>query len=192
MLDPNIDIRLRHQILKYHISDVMTDAERARLLELPEGCRIRERAKIICPEKLKMGKNVYIGEGAVLDAQGGLTIGDNTQIGTNTLIWSHSSHLQAILGETSSPTKTGIAYKETKIGMNCFIAGPSVVGPGVTIGDRVVVAPLSFVDHDVSDDEVVSAPAELKNLARKVKRLEELLDTLKGELAEACKGRDGG
>ncbi|HPX12433.1 MAG TPA: CocE/NonD family hydrolase, partial [Syntrophales bacterium] len=61
---------LRGQILQYFISSVMTDDERARLLGLPEGCRMRENAKIISPENFRCGKYVWIGEGAVLDASG--------------------------------------------------------------------------------------------------------------------------
>jgi len=57
---------LREQILKYHISSVMTDDERAALLGLPEGCRIRENAKIISPENLKCGKYIWIGEGKIM------------------------------------------------------------------------------------------------------------------------------
>ncbi len=76
MLDKNTDPALRDQILKYQMSQVMTDRERAALLGLPEGCRIRENAKIICPENLKCGKDVWIGEGAIIDASGGLEIGD--------------------------------------------------------------------------------------------------------------------
>jgi acetyltransferase-like isoleucine patch superfamily enzyme len=190
MLDPKTDIGLRNQILTYHLSEVLTDVERARVLGLPEGCRIRERAKILCPEKLKLGKNVWIGEGAVLDAQGGLTIGDNTQIGLNVLVWSHTSHKQAIEGKTGSPTKEGIRYQETKIGDNCFVGGPSVIGPGVTIGNGVIIAPLTFVDRDISDGEVVSAPRELKKLAQKVERMEELLNQLRNQFA-ALEGRSG-
>jgi len=178
MFDPNVDPQLREQILTYHLADLLTDVERARLLGLPAGCRIRERAKILCPEKLSLGKNVWIGEGAVLDAQGGLSIGDNTQIGLNVLVWSHTSHEQAIRGDTGSPNKEGIRYKETKIGKNCFIAGPSVIGPGVAIGDGVIVGPLTFVDRDVPDGGVVSATREARKLAQRVERLELLIQAL--------------
>ena len=49
MLDPGTDSALRDQILTYFVSEVLTDSERAKLLGLPEGCRIRERAKILAP-----------------------------------------------------------------------------------------------------------------------------------------------
>lgn len=87
-LDEDTDAKLRNQILTYHMAEILTDRERA-AFHLPQGCRMRERAKILAPENFKCGKNVWIGEGAILDAQGGLTIGDYTQIGLNVMIWSH-------------------------------------------------------------------------------------------------------
>lgn len=169
------DARLRAQILNYHATELMTDRERAQFLGLPNGCRIRERAKILTPEKLECGENVWIGEGAVLDAQGGLEIGDNTQVGLGVMIWSHTSHRQATSGETGA-SRDKIAYRRTRIGSNCFIAGPSVIAPGVTIGDRVIISPLTFVDRDVADDEVLSGP-------RSVKKLEERVAALEAQLA---------
>lgn len=171
------DTALRAQILQYHAAELMTDRERAIFLGLPEGCRIRERAKILAPEKLVLGKNVWIGEGAVLDAQGGLSIGDSSQIGLGVMIWSHSSHLQAIRGETTLG-RDSISYKETRIGKNCFIGGPSVIAAGVTIGDGAIISPLTFVDRDVADGERVSAPRSLKTLERRLNVLEKRLGTL--------------
>lgn len=85
---------IRRQILTYRATELMNDRERAAWLGLPNGCRIRENAKIIAPENLTLGEHVWIGEGAILDAQGGLAIGDHTQMGLNVMVWSHSSHRQ--------------------------------------------------------------------------------------------------
>lgn len=178
---------LRNQILLAHVGDLMTDRERARLLDLPEGCRIRERAKILARENLTLGKNVWIGEGAVLDAQGGLTIGDFCQIGLNVMIWSHSSHRQALASQTCT-SKDGIVYKPTRIGNNVFIGGPSVIGPGVTIGDRVVISPLSFVDRDLPDDAVFSPTHETKRLTSRVRHLEDIVAELLQHLPDAAAG----
>ena len=168
------DTDLRAQILQYHATELMTDRERAVYLGLTEGCRIRERAKILAPEKLVLGKNVWIGEGAVLDAQGGLSIGDSSQIGLGVMIWSHSSHLQAIRGETAIG-RDSIVYEETRIGKNCFIAGPSVIAAGVTIGDGAIISPLTFVDRDVAAGERVSGPRSLKKLEKRLDALEKRL-----------------
>ena len=78
--------RLRPQILTELVSQYMNDAERAAFYGLPPTCRVRERVKIISPENLKMGDHCWIGEGAALDASGGLEIGEHTSIGLNTLI----------------------------------------------------------------------------------------------------------
>ena len=145
----------------------MTDDERAELFGLPEGCRIRENAKIISPENLKCGKYVWIGEGAILDASGGLEIGDHTAIGLYVLVWSHSSYLAnvSLNNVIASPL---IERKPTKIGKGCFIAGHSVIYPGVTIGDKVVVLPMSVVTKDIPSNCIVAgAPA------RKIKDLDE-------------------
>ena len=41
---------LRPEIIERFLGLLLTDDERARLLGLPNGCRIRETAKIICPK----------------------------------------------------------------------------------------------------------------------------------------------
>jgi acetyltransferase-like isoleucine patch superfamily enzyme len=176
---------LRNQILTYRMTDFLTDRERARFFGLPEGCRIRERAKILAREKLSIGHHVWIGEGAVLDAQGGLTIGDYTQIGLNVMIWSHTSHIEAKFGgrrqeleSTAAASRKGIQYLPTKIGSNVFIAGPSVIAPGVTIGDRVIISPLSFVDRDLPDNAVFSPVNDMRKLQAKVEKMEETIAML--------------
>jgi acetyltransferase-like isoleucine patch superfamily enzyme len=171
MFDDATDPVLRRQIVERFVGELMTDRERAKLFGLPEGCRIRERSKILAPEKLACGKNVWIGEGVVLDAQGGLEIGDGTQIGTSVLVWSHSSHRQATRGKTGFG-REGIVYKRTKIGNNVHLAGPSVVAPGVTIGNRVIIQPLSFVDRDLPDGAVFGTANQMHHLERRIAALE--------------------
>lgn len=175
--DEGTDPRLRKEILMRHFAEVLTDRERARMYDLPDGCRMRERTKILAPQNLVCGHHVWIGEGAVLDAQGGLEIGDFTQIGLNVMVWSHTSHRQALESETCKSRK-GISYKPTRIGRNCFIAGPSVIAPGVTIGDRVIVSPLTFVDRDIEDDGVVGGNREHRDLGERVERLTEAVRSM--------------
>lgn len=159
--------KLRPDILSRLLSSILTDDERAEYFGLPTGCRIREGAKIISPEKLKCGENVWIGENAVLDASGGLEIGDHTSIGLSVFLWSHTSQLTNLTLENQSGSPL-IERKATKIGKGVFIAGPSVIMPGVTIGDKVVVAPLSVVNKDLPDYSVASG-----NPARIIRTLSE-------------------
>lgn len=146
--------KLRPEILHRLLSLVMTDDERARDLGLPAGCRIRESAKIISPEQLVCGEHVWVGENAILDASGGLEIGEHTTIATGVYVWSHTSVLSSLLGN-NQPGNPWIRRARTRIGKRTFVGGPSVIYPGVTIGDGCVILPMSVVTDDVKDGVMV-------------------------------------
>ena len=180
---------IREQILRYNATQNMSDVERAKFLNLPSGCRIREGAKIICQENLKIGVNCWIGENAILDASGGLEIGDNTSIGSGVFIWTHESYKLNIKGKNTREHSGEIKRKKTCIGSNCYLPGPSVIMPGVTIGDRCIVAPMSVVYENLETRTVYKPYREfyefIKHLDEKNQKLEELesrLSSLEQEL----------
>ena len=88
------------------------------------------------------------------------------------MVWSHTSHKQTIAGLTGSKIKEGIEYKRTRIGKNVFIAGPSVIAYGVTIGDGVIISPLTFVTRDIPAGTVVNEHREVHLLERRITKLE--------------------
>ena len=182
VFDVETDSELRAQILKYFASSTMTDVERAKLFGLPENCRMREGAKIISPENLEIGKNVWIGENAILDASGGLEIGDNTQIGLGVYIWTHDSFKSAIMGKNTKNDKKGILRKKTKIGSNCFIGGPSVIMPGVTIGGKCVISPMSVVYEDLPDRTIYQPYKSFLNIEQELLKKDEIISDLKKEI----------
>ena len=155
--------QLRAEIATRVAGQLLTDDERATLLGLPEGCRIREGAQILSPEKLAIGKKCYIGENAILDASGGLKIGDDCTIAASVFVWSHSSHL-ANLGKDNTPNSRLIKREKTSIGNSVFIAGPSVVLSGSTIGDNVVVRPFSTVSGVVESGSLVDGSSVTPNI----------------------------
>lgn len=157
----------RDMVVRQFISQVMTDDERAANLGLPAGCRVRENVKIISPENFTCGESVWVGEGAVLDASGGLEIGSHTSIGLSVYLWSHTSYLTN-LAMANQPGSQLIERKKTRIGSGCFIAGPSTILHGVTIGDKCVVLPMSVVNKDVPSYSMVAG-----NPARVIKTISE-------------------
>lgn len=154
---------LRQEILVRMLGESLTDDERAALLGLPSGCRIREGAKIISPENLQLGQHCWIGENAILDASGGLEIGSHCSIGLSVFVWSHSSHLTN-LAMNNEPGSNLIKRAKTTIGDGCFFAGPSVILPGVNIGNRVVVRPFSTISKDVPDGSLVNGDKVTPNV----------------------------
>ena len=157
--EKNNDLR-ENVIFKQFADKILTDQERAAFYGLPEGCRMRENAKIISPEKLICGKHVWIGEGAILDASGGLEIGEHTSIGLSVFIWTHSSHMTNI-NMANYPNSELIERKPTKIGGGVFIAGPSVITAGVTIRDRTIVLPMSCVTQSYEGNCIIGgSPAK--------------------------------
>jgi acetyltransferase-like isoleucine patch superfamily enzyme len=165
--DDERSTRLRPQILTDLVGQLMNDRERAQLLGLPETTRIRERAKIIYPDRVELGEHCWIGEGALLDATGGLVIGEHTSIGLNCLIFTHSTWLSNMMLENFSGSDL-IERKPVRIGKGCFIGGNSVIMPGVTIGDFATVQPMSLVAKDVPERSLVAG-----NPARVFQRFDE-------------------
>lgn len=152
---------LRESILKNLLALAMTDDERATMLGLPLGCRVRESAKIISPNLLVCGEHVWIGENSVVDASGGLTIGSHTTIAVGALVWTHESVLANLMMDNSIGNPW-LVRKSTIIGSGCYIGGPSSIYPGVKIGNKVVVLPMSVVMEDVPDNVVVGgSPAKI-------------------------------
>lgn len=161
LLDTERTRALRLELLTRALRTVMTDDERALANRLPAGCRMREGAKILSPERLVCGEYVWIGEGVIVDASGGLEIGDHTTLGSGCYIWSHSSVMANILMD-NRPGNPHIVHSKTRIGCGSFIGGPSVVYSGVSIGDRCIVMPMSVVNSDVPDNTMVGGtPAKV-------------------------------
>ncbi len=185
IIHEDVSVELRNQILLYHSTATLADSERAQVLGLPEGCRIREGAKIISPENLTIGENCWIGENAILDASGFLSVGSNTSIGLSVFVWTHDSHLMNKEGNNLKSNNHKIKRKPTNIGSNCFIAGHSVIMPGVTVGDNCIIGPMSVVYKDLPDGAVYTPyrdmyneSGKIKSLKKRITELEEKVDNL--------------
>lgn len=90
---------------------------------------------------LKIGARTSIGDGAILDARGGLTIGADVNLSTHVHIWTaqHGWDDPAFAYE-SAPVK---------IGDHAWLSARVTVLPGVTVGEGAVIAAGSVVTKDV-------------------------------------------
>lgn len=94
------------------------------------------------PENLRLGKNVDIGCFTYLNAEHGIVIGDDVQIGSHCSIYSTST----------IDNKKG----RISIGIGSCIGTHSTIMPGVSVGDYVLVAAHSFVNRNVDNDRRVA------------------------------------
>lgn len=109
------------------------------------------------------GKNIHIGNDFVMNFNGVILdiapvyIGNHVMIGPNTMICT-VNHPLDFQGRRDH---LGIA-KEVRIGDDVWIGGNCTILPGVTIGNRVVVAAGAVVTKDIPDDSLVAGvPAKV-------------------------------
>ena len=82
-----------------------------------------------------------------------ITIGDNTMIGPNVIVCTATNPVKA--AERCNPEGREYALP-IRIGSQVWIGAGAIINPGVTIGDRAVIASGSVVTRDVPADALVA------------------------------------
>ncbi|MBN8487857.1 MAG: acyltransferase [Burkholderiales bacterium] len=120
--------------------------------------RVGSSTDLLHPERLDIGDHVYVGQFNLVDASGGLRIGEGTQITSHVTILTHSSHQAVRLAGRQywgHPQPPGLVRQPTDIGPWCFIGAHSVIAPGSRLGRGVLVRAFSYVDGQFPDFAVV-------------------------------------
>jgi acetyltransferase-like isoleucine patch superfamily enzyme len=113
---------------------------------------------------MKVGSNVEITENTIIQASGGLTIGDNVLFGPGCFIWTvnHDYRVDNIALQKKYEARPTIIENNVWIGAN------SKIVPGVKIGNRSVVAMGSVVTKEVPPQCVVAGnPAKIVKILDK-------------------------
>lgn len=137
----------------------------ARLSRLQAGEGTHIETNVLCigarPGRITIGRQCYVGVGALLDFSSDLTIGDFVHIaGPTAAIHTHSSVPMTLKG--CRLDQDGRQYGEVRVGGHTWIGGNAAVYPGTTIGDHCVVLPNSVVTADVESYTMVGGvPARL-------------------------------
>ncbi len=121
---------------------------------LGRNVRVRRTVAIDIPWNLHLGDDVSIGDRAILYCLGPIGIGNRSFL-------SQGAHLCAGSHDYRSPDYPLLRPPIT-VGVDCWIAAEAFVGPGVTIGDRAVVAARAAVFKDVPAGTIVGGnPAKV-------------------------------
>ena len=115
--------------------------------------------------KLLIGDGTHIGDNTIIDVCGDITIGKAVAIGPNCVIYTHDHDYK----QHSKPAwKGGVITKQVKIEDGAWIGSSVTILPGVTIGERAVIAAGAVVTKNVNPKTVVGGvPAKVLNKSKK-------------------------
>lgn len=101
-----------------------------------KGGRFGKGVVIMGVDKLTIGDNVHIGTGGFIRANGGLSIGSNTIISRNLLLYTvnHDYEGELIPFDNNLISKPVVIGENVWIGMNVTICPGAVIGEGSVIG----------------------------------------------------------
>lgn len=129
--------------------------KKATALKFGRGTSIYENSYVY--GRPTVGKSVWIGPYTILDATGGLEIGDGTEISCGAMIFSHSTHLRTV-----SEGHIGPIRKPVRIGRFVHVGSGAVILPGVTIGDNSIIGAGAVVTSNVGKRKVaLGVPARV-------------------------------
>lgn len=110
------------------------------------GARVHASVNIWLPANLELGDSVLIGPGARLYNQGRIAIGALSVV-------SQRAHICASTHDVRDPLFQ-LVCRPVSIGEQCWVAAEAFVGPGVTMGDRSVLAARGALFSDAQADGV--------------------------------------
>lgn len=113
---------------------------------------------------IKLGKGIFINVGAVFLDPDTIEVGDYTMFGPEVHVYTANHPVNTndrIVSKDGDYTFTNFT-RPVKIGSKCWIGARSIILPGVTIGDNVVVGAGSIVTKDIPDDSIaIGSPARV-------------------------------
>ncbi|MCR5288683.1 MAG: sugar O-acetyltransferase [Treponema sp.] len=139
-----------------------TTQEVQKLVAKLTGKPINKYLKLFPPFYTDCGKNITIGKRVFINAcckfqdQGGITIGDDVQIG-------HGVILCTLNHDLNPDTRGTLHPAPIHIGNKVWIGSGAIINPGVTIGDGAIIASGAVVTSDIPANVMAAGvPARVK------------------------------
>ena len=124
-----------------------------------QNVKIGARTRISNPNRMKIGRSVFIGEDCIIGAGGGLQLGDHCALASHVKIstWDHQFR-----GAGSIPWGDSRIIRPVLIGNYAWIGRDATILPGVTINEGAIVGMGAVVPKDVPPCAIaVGNPAKI-------------------------------
>ena len=136
ILDSTLRLYIRLEPrLRWKYYNLRNQMAKQKMRSCGTGCILHGKVTIVYPEHLSLGNNVHIGSNALIDALGGVIIGDNTHVSRNLTIYSCNHNYEG----NFLPYDNISIRKPVVIGKNVWIGADVKIIPGVTIGDGAII-----------------------------------------------------
>jgi len=123
-------------------------------------CWISPGCRIVNGHGLSIGKEFAVNTNVLIDALGGIEVGNNSGIGPNSVLIAQEHNMLSKHGFVGKESHKNHQIKPIRLGSDVWIGANCFIKAGVTIGDRVVVGACSNVIADVPDHStVIGSPA---------------------------------
>jgi acetyltransferase-like isoleucine patch superfamily enzyme len=129
---------------------------------------------VVKKEYLSLGRYVYIGSEAFINAEGGIDIGDGSILSSKVTILSSSHEFK---DSNVLPYSRKFNYHKVTIGKGVWIGYGVTILPGVNIGDGAIVGACSVVTKNIGVGEVCAGnPAKVIS-TRNISDISKLLES---------------
>lgn len=123
-------------------------------VHISKGTVIGKHTRISCGGngKISIGENVLIDDYVYIMSHESIVIGDNTKIAAFTFITDFNHNY----ADKRTPlVKQGYNTKPVRVGEHVWIGTHTILLPGITVGDRVVIGAGSVISHNIASGSVV-------------------------------------
>lgn len=105
-------------------------------------------------ENFEIGENVHINDSCFIRAEGGVSIGDNTHISRNLVLYSINHDYKG----NALPYDDKMIHKKVSIGKNVWIGMNVCIAPGTTIGDGCIIGMGATISGNIPPLSIVGNP----------------------------------
>ena len=108
--------------------------------------------------KIVLGNDVFFNRLCSLNAMQKIEIGDSTIFGENVKIYDHNHKFSNTVTDIADQ---GYKISPVSIGRNCWIGSDTIILPGVTIGDNVIIGAGNLIFKSLPSNTIIKAKRDV-------------------------------